>query len=65
MTGAFQCMCTYGICKWVGKTAGKYFAQAIRSTMLPNLDAVNKVTPRTTRGFVRKTMTSQECVVCN
>lgn len=26
MTRPFQCMCTYGICNWVGKTAGKYFA---------------------------------------
>jgi len=42
MTRAFQCMCTYGIRNWVGKTAGKYFTQAIRSTLLPNLDAVNK-----------------------
>jgi hypothetical protein len=52
MTRAFQCMCTYGTCNWVGKTAVKYFAQAIRNTLLPNLDAVNKVTPRTTHALL-------------
>ena len=40
ITSVFQCMCTYGLCKRVGKTGGKCLVQAIRSTLLPNLDAV-------------------------